>query len=97
MKPLVPLTLLMLALCAATAGAWADRGFGGGHGFAPPARDERDRAADIARERMGNNGRILNVRPERSDDGRSNYRVKILDKGRVQVLDIDNEAGRVRD
>ncbi|MGF1642482.1 MAG: PepSY domain-containing protein [Thiotrichales bacterium] len=57
----------------------------------------RDHAARIARERAGS-GRVLEVRPEQRDDGRSDYRVKILrNDGRVQVLDVDGASGEVRD
>jgi len=53
----------------------------------------RERAADIARKRY--NGRVLDIRPQRGE-GRKDYRVKILRKGRVRVLDVDGKTGKVR-
>ncbi len=57
------------------------------------AQISRERAADIARKRY--DGRVLDIRPQR-DEGRQDYRVKILRKGRVRVLDVDGKTGKVR-
>jgi len=57
------------------------------------AQISRQRAADIARKRY--DGRVLDIRPQR-DNGRKDYRVKILREGRVRVLDVDGKAGKVR-
>ncbi len=57
------------------------------------AQISRQRAADIARKRY--DGRVLDIRPQR-DNGRKDYRVKILREGRVRVLDVDGKTGKVR-
>ena len=67
---------------------------------AAASRDSRDRAvskgdaARIVKERYG--GRVLDVRP-RSGDDESDYRVKLLNKGRVKVLGVDGRTGEIRD
>jgi uncharacterized membrane protein YkoI len=57
------------------------------------AQISRERAADIARKRY--DGRVLDIRPPR-EEGRKDYRVKILREGRVRVLSVDGKTGEVR-
>lgn len=53
----------------------------------------RERAAHIARERYG--GKVLNIRPQRHK-GRNDYRVKLLRDGRVRIINVDGDSGRIR-
>jgi uncharacterized membrane protein YkoI len=57
------------------------------------AQISRERAAEFARKRY--NGRVLDIRPQR-EEGRKEYRVKILREGRVRVLNVDGKTGEVR-
>jgi hypothetical protein len=85
------LALAVLALLSGAADA--DRPGRGAEGRGSLSAEQ---AAEQARQRFG--GRILDVRPMRSSDERSGYRVKLLDRGEVRSVIIpggpDNSRGR---
>ena len=94
--------LCLLGSCLSWPGVSAANGpqFGT-HGAGPglellaqrATRISKDEAAAIVRSRTG--GRILGVRT-RSRGNRLTYRVKVLDKGRVSVYEVDGATGEIR-
>lgn len=77
------LTLGLLSVAAAD-----PRGHGGGGGH----RMSAEQAAEQARKHYG--GRVLDVRPLRSNEG--GYRVKLLDRGEVRSVTIPDAPGEGR-
>ncbi|HHJ20277.1 MAG TPA: hypothetical protein ENJ84_10720 [Gammaproteobacteria bacterium] len=83
------LLILLLTILVSVSSVYADSG----HHGKGEHQISREGAARIARQRFG--GRILDIRP-RAQDGRKDYRVKMLREGRVRVFDIDGKTGKVR-
>lgn len=80
-------TILALALTSGVATADPrGRGPGGGHSMSA------EQAAEQARKNYG--GRVLDVRPLRSNGG--GYRVKLLDRGEVRSVTIPESTGEGR-
>ncbi len=55
----------------------------------------RDEAAKVAQERF--HGRLLDIRRQERDEDGFRYRVKMLEKGRVLIFNINGMTGEIED